>query len=88
MAEKKKIEAANDRIEFGSPEHAALLGLRKAEEGDALEKDGWTLVDPTAFGAQATEGYLREVLRQKVTELRAGTPRVPPNAPELWVPVE
>jgi hypothetical protein len=75
-------------VKHGSDEHAALLGLKKADKDDGLQIDGWTLVDVTAFGPQATENYIREVLRQKVSELKAGPPEVPPNAPEIWWPVD
>jgi len=75
-----------DYVPHGSPDHAAILGLRKATGEDALERDGWTLIDMTAFGPQATEAYLREVLRQKVATLKAGVPTIPPNAPALFDP--
>lgn len=72
-------------IKHGSAEHAALLGLRKARDDDAIQLDGWTLVDMTMFGANVTETYLREVLRQKVSELKHS-----PNPTDrpLWQPQE
>ena len=60
-----------DYVKPGSAEHAAFLGLRKAKEGDAYVQDDWALLDPTAFGPQATEAYIKEVLRQKVSELKS-----------------
>ena len=63
-------------------------------EDDAIQVDGWTLVDLTMFGSQVTETYLREVIRQKVSELKAGAPPVPQSddprkpgyAPPMWEP--
>jgi hypothetical protein len=75
-----------DYIEHGSPEHAALMGLRKAKPDDAVQLDGWTLADMTMFGPQATEAFLRETLRQKVNELKAGKPSVPEYSPQMWTP--
>jgi len=84
MAEKTK--KSGDYIAHGSAEHAALLGLRKADKDDGIQHDGWTLVDLTMFGPQVTETYLREVIRQKVSELKSPAPAVPENAPAMWVP--
>ena len=75
-----------DFIKHGSDQHAAILGLRKATPEDAYDRDGWTLVDVTAFGPQASEAYIKEVLRQKVTTLKAGPPPIPPKSPPLWNP--
>jgi len=78
----------NQSIKHGSSEHAVLLGLRKAAPEDIIVYKGWTLEDTTAFGVQATEAYIREVLRQKVNELEAGAPEVPAYAPDIWIPAE
>ena len=83
-----------DYVQHGSDKHAELIGLRKAEEGEELVVDGWTLADRTAWGPQATESYIKEVLRQKVAEIKAGAPPKPqsedpfePNyAPPIWMP--
>ena len=83
-----------DYVKHGSVEHAELIGLRKAEEGEGLVVGGWTLADRTAWGPQATESYIKEVLRQKVAEVKAGQPPKPqsedpfaPNyAPPIWKP--
>ena len=87
-----------DYVEHGSEQHAAVLLLRPAREGDAyVQEDSqgrkWTLVDTTAFGPQATEAYLREVLRQKVSELDAPMPEIqsedplaPGYRPPMWQP--
>jgi hypothetical protein len=99
----KKLYEPTDYIEHGSEAHANFLGIRKADEGDnpilvVKDKKGreWALVDMTMFGPSATETYLREVCRQKVAELEAGTPpavqsddpRKPNYAPPLWMPPE
>jgi hypothetical protein len=70
-------------IEHGAAEHAALLGLRKATQEDAIQLDGWTLVDMTIFGPQVTDAYLREVLRQKVSELKH---KPKPTDEPIWQP--
>jgi hypothetical protein len=57
-------------IEHGSHQHMELLGLRKANPDDVPEFDGYALVDTTAFGPAARPEYLKEVLRQKVTEFK------------------
>jgi hypothetical protein len=82
-----------DYVEYGSDRHADLLGLRKATEDDKLVKDGWTLADMTMFGPQATDDYMREVLRQKISELTTAPPapqsadmRKPGFAPPMWRP--
>jgi hypothetical protein len=105
MARKAVVENPQERadyIEHGSLSHASFLGLRLAESDDLAtlvvkDKKGkaWTLVDMTMFGPTATEAYLREVCRQKVSELDAGAPvvqsedpRKPYYAPPLWQPPE
>ena len=85
-----------DYIPHGSDAHAELIGLRKAEGSEELVVDGWTLADRTAWGPQATESYIKEVLRQKVAEWKAGAPPKPqsedqfaPNyAEKIWMPSE
>lgn len=88
-----KKETQPDYVEHGSDRHAALLGLRKAEEGDEPQLEGWTLIDLTAFGPAARPEYKREVLRQKVSSLTSDAPAVqsddplaPGYAPPLWMP--
>lgn len=106
MARKAVVENPQERadyIEHGSDKHASFLGLRLAEEGDResmivtdKQKRRWVLVDMTMFGPAATEAYLREVCRQKVAELEAGSPtelqstdpRKPNFAPPMWQPPE
>ncbi len=93
--ERKTGPAGNyDYIKHGSDEHAEMRGLRKAEDGEELQLEGWTLMDRTAWGPQATESYIKEVLRQTVAEIKTGGPAIPqskdpfePNyAPPPWVP--
>ena len=95
-AKKAKIKYVKGAIRHGSEEHAALLELMEATEEDDLQYEGWTLADPTKWGENATEEYLRRILRQKVRELN--TPPIPPSemqskdlrapnyAPPLWTP--
>ena len=82
------MSTQNDYIKHGSDAHASLMGLRKAKADDAVQMDGWTLQDMTMFGPQATEAFLRETLRQKVNELKAGSPSVNESAPQMWSPQE
>lgn len=93
MARQQK-QTRSDYIEHGSDKHAALIGIRKATDEDELKYKTWTLVDMTAFGPQATMTYLKEVLRQKVSVLEAGSPPLPQStdkfadnyAPPMFVP--
>lgn len=81
-----------DYVEHGSEKHAALLGLIP----DPKSPSKYRLADGTAFGPQATQAYLDEVLRQKISTLESGPPAYPQTedptkpsyAPPLWVPVE
>jgi hypothetical protein len=82
-----------DYVKPGSDQHAALLGLRKADEDDALVCEGWTLADLTTWGPNATEMFLRNILRSKVSELTSPPPTVqsadpmkPGYAPPMWQP--
>jgi hypothetical protein len=89
-----------DFVEFGSPGHAALLGLVEVETEDDAS-DYFTYTSPTSkrtfrladeyepvrnFPAMDPEKAARVILRQKVGELEAGKPPVPDNAPEMWQP--
>jgi hypothetical protein len=89
-----------DYIEFGSPQHAALLGLVVVgEEEDA--SDYFTYASPSSgltyrladeyepvrnFPAMDPEKAARVILRQKVGELEGGPPPVPEGAPNMWRP--
>jgi len=79
-----------DYVERGSDRHAAMLGLKKAVDGD-IAADGWTLEDITQFGPQATDKFLETYLRQRVNELTSKIPPVqsenpfePNFAPVMW----
>lgn len=88
-----------DYIAFGSDLHAAFLGLIEVQEGEAgdfltykSEKSGklyrledevtpfMTFPDPRQVAAL--------VLRQKVSELEAGPPPIPADAPPMWRPAD
>ncbi|NIQ90181.1 MAG: hypothetical protein GWN93_14580 [Deltaproteobacteria bacterium] len=94
MARKRKRNP--DYIAFGSDEHAAILGLKTADKDDDPQLDGWALVDITAWGPEALaddKAYLREILRQKVSnltseppEFQSDDPLAPHYAPPLQVP--
>jgi len=87
---KRTIKQKLDYVERGSDRHAMVLGLVK----DPGSEFGWKLADPTAYGPTATEVYLREVLRQKVSDLNTAMPTIqsedplsPGFAPPMWRPV-
>jgi hypothetical protein len=82
-----KQEKKRDHIEFGSEEHAQFLGLRKAQDKDPYQCEGWALVDITQYGPAARPEYLQAILQQKVNELKT-KPKVPDYAPKMWVPSE
>lgn len=93
-------EERADYIAHGSPEHAALLGVIVLTEQEAKEekdrpvvrsaKTGvvYTLEDPiTPFMHYPDPQQIaRLVLRQKVSELEAGAPPVPDDAPPMFEP--
>jgi len=93
----QKPEERADYIAFGSPEHAAFLGIEEAngEEGDITYKSRtsdktYRLVDEvTPFmhfsDPQQVAGL---VLRQKVGCFEAGPPPIPTNAPAMWEPAD
>ena len=87
-----------DYIEFGSAQHAALLGLVEATDED----EGLTIfTSPTSgrkfrlvdeneplrtYPAMDPDKSAQIVLRQKVNELEGGPPPVPDGAPPMWRP--
>jgi hypothetical protein len=86
-----------DYVEHGSDRHAALLGLVEVDGEVSDEFIVYTSPDSgrmfrledqiTAFMHYPDPMQVaRLVLRQKVSELEAGVPPVPKNAPDLWVP--
>jgi len=94
MTKRKVGPAGNlDYIPHGSDAHAALLGLKKAEEHDVPQHDGWALQDVTQYGPAARPEFLEQVLRQKINELTISLPKMQSNdpfaphyAPPLWQP--
>jgi len=89
-----------DYVEFGSPQHAALLGLVQVEDSEDAS-DYFTYTSPASnrtyrladeyepvrnFPAMDPEKAARVILRQKVGELEGGTPAVPEGAPAMWKP--
>lgn len=91
-----------DYIAFGSPQHAALLGLVEVVE-DEDASDYATYASPGSgkvyrladeyepvrlFPAMDPEKAARVVLRQKVGELEGGSPPVPGGAPAMWRPAD
>lgn len=93
-----------DYIGFGTPEHAAFLGLVEVEDVDKAKADGYILhtsaeTDRTyrlADEMGATIHYpgvdpekaAKGLLRQKVSSFESGPPEVPADAPPPWVPVD
>lgn len=89
-----------DYIAFGSPEHAAFLGLVELESEDEAagrityrsprtEKLYCLEDEVTPFMHHPDPKQVAGlVLRQKVNELEAGAPEAPADAPPLWVPVD
>jgi hypothetical protein len=78
-----------DYVELGSEQHAATIGLVPATEqstyklADSKGRE-WTLADTTAWGPQATDTFIKEVLRQKVSTLN--TAPIPPQSKDRFAP--
>jgi hypothetical protein len=79
MTKRKTDQHQTDFVPHGSDQHAALLGLRKGEDGE------WVLDDPTIYGPAARPEFLEHVLRQKVAALNT-PPEIPDNAPDMDIP--
>ena len=95
----ERPEDRADYIAFGSPEHAAFLGLIEVGETDVdgrithtSSNTGTTYCledEVTPFMTFPDPLQIaRLVLRQKVSEFEAGPPTVPANAPPMWRPRE
>jgi len=93
-------EERADYIEFGSPEHAQLLGLVIAD-GDADTDERLTYKSQKTGTVYMLEDEVTPymtfpdpkqvaalVLRQKVSAFESGRPRPPDNAPSLWKPID
>lgn len=89
-----------DYVAFGSPQHAAILGLVEVAEGEDTA-DVFTYTSPNTaktyrladeyepartFPAMDPEKSARLLLKQKVGSLESGEPPIPENAPALWQP--
>lgn len=99
--ETEDVGERDDYVEFGSPRHVALLGLRPVEddeENDLIETgvDGtrYTLIDRTLFGVAVRHEFLEAILKQKVNQLvgppqpQSLDPRAPNYAPPMWRPTQ
>ena len=89
-----------DYVAFGSPQHAALIGLCPIETAEEAEsRIIWTstktgrlycLEDEIAAMNLIPGVTLQEaatvILRQKVNTFEAGPPKVPESAPPMWTP--
>ena len=89
-----------DYIGFGSPQHAALLGLVEVADNEDTT-DYATYTSPSSekvyrladeyepartFPAMDPEKSVRIILKQKVGSLESGQPPIPDNAPSMWKP--
>ena len=88
----------HDFIEFGSPQHAAFLGLITVDENEA-PPGRIVYVSPTTGASYYLEDQITPfmhypdpmqvaelVLQQKVSEFESGGPKVPANAPPMFRP--
>ena len=89
-------------IEFGSEQHAVLLGVLPVEDVAATEKGGdYVYTSPKTGKSYRLEDQVtpfmhfpdpaqvaRLVLRQRISVLEAGPPPIPEDAPALWNPDE
>lgn len=89
-----------DYIAFGSPEHAAFLGLVKVGDVDKAEADGHIVhASPKTGTVYRLEDQVtpfmhypdpmqvaKLVLQQKVSSFESGPPQVPEDAPPMWKP--
>lgn len=92
-----------DYIAYGSPEHAAFMGLvpLAQDEIEQAKRDGYVIYEGkqgryrledeiAALGLVPgvdPEKGARVVLRQKVAAFESGVPQVPENAPPMFQPV-
>lgn len=97
---REPTEKNPDYIAHGSPQHAALLGLIEVDNVAEAKKDGYiTFVSPSSGKAYRLEDQItpfmsypdpgqvaKLVLQQKVSNFESGTPKVPADAPPLWMP--
>lgn len=97
VSEKGEI-VQHDFIEFGSDEHAALLGISVVNDPATLLEGEPTYASPTSgtvykledpitpFLSASNPRMIAEMtLRQKVHALEAGAPTIPANAPAMMI---
>ena len=98
----ERPEDRADYIEFGSPEHAAFLGLIEVEDVDKADADGHIVhTSPKTGRVYRLEDQVTPfmhypdplqvaqlVLQQKVSSFESGPPQVPEDAPPMWQPVD
>ena len=77
-------QTQTDYVEHGSDQHALMLGLRKAKDGEPFVVDGWTFASLTQFGAAARDFYIQQMLEERVGELRM--PMGKPQSEDRWAP--
>ncbi len=102
IEEATRPEDRADYIAFGSPEHAAFLGLVEVEDAAKAEADGHIVHTSAETGkAYRLEDQVtpfmhypdplqvaRLVLQQKVSAFESGPPQVPKDAPPIWEPID
>lgn len=83
-----------DYVSPGSDAHLALLGLERCEKTEEHPYE-YRLSDPTMFGPNATEIFLKRVLESKIAQFESApvSPQTkdrfePGYAPEMWEPKE
>jgi len=67
----KTTRTKTNYIEHGSERHLEILGLRKATDDDEIQAEGYTFVDITAYPANARPDYLKNVIRQLLSEWKS-----------------
>ena len=94
-------ELRADYIPFGSPQHAAFLGLVEMKKDDPNAGDFILYTSPRTGKTYRLEDQVTPfmtfpdpkqiatlVLRQKVSVLEGGPPAVPDDAPPMWRPAD
>jgi len=105
LVEHPRSEDPRDRadyIAFGSPEHAAFLGLVLLDEGEPTPQGQRHVIESRTTGqlycledelgamkfypGLSLDEVAPVVLQQKINCLEGGQPPVPDNAPTMWTP--
>ena len=86
-------EVQTDFVPHGSDRHAGMMGLKKAQDHDVPQLDGWALEDVVSYGPTVSTEFLEALLRGKVKELstpfptlQSRDPLAPNFAPVMWRP--